>query len=99
MFTGPNVEYQLLDWFVKKLPEGYRYKFHWGFSGAEIDLWVESDREVWIVEAKKIATYDALGQLLYYKYLYESEKMVKPLKLILVYRDPAAYTNELYSHY
>ncbi len=95
-----NAEGKLLDWFVKKrIPEGYEYRLWRRFFGAEIDLWVESASEVWMIEAEKVADYSPLGQLLYYKYLYESSKMSKTLRLILVYSEPTSYTRGLFRIY
>ena len=94
-----SVEAELLNWFIKRLPDGYKYDLEHRFYGAVIDLWVESPSEVWIVEAEKVGDHKPLGQLLYYGYLYESNSITKPFKLILVYRDEAAYTKGLFGHY
>ena len=48
-----TVESELLDWFIKRLPDGHRYDLEHRFYGGVIDLWVESAGEVWIVTVKK----------------------------------------------
>ena|SRR5438445_6408166 len=97
-----RIENELIQWFIKeRVPPSYTCNTEYRFCGpaAIIDLWVESSNEVWIVEAEKDADYYALGQLLYYKYLYEDEKMPKQLTLVLLYRNPTAYTIDLFGRY
>lgn len=92
-----NVEYELLQWFVKEKlpadvvsyhgldsPQGHSF-YGWTF----VDLLVETKNDFWIVEAKKKwddhTIYTALGQLLFYKYLWETyneKASEKQLKLI-----------------
>lgn len=92
-----DVEYELVKWFVKEklpsdvvrydgilsLPQGYR------FYGSYFDLFVETKNEFWIVEAERNSSdttiYKALGQLLFYKHLwnsYNENAGEKQLKLI-----------------
>jgi len=48
------------------------------------DLLIETDIEVWIIEAKTQLNYDALGEVLTYATLYESQCRGKPIRMGIV---------------
>lgn len=77
-------EDELIRWFLKeRVHSTARHDEHHRFFGYYFDLFVETETEVWIVEVKRSGDYRVLGQLLYYKYLYETQVgEKKPVKLI-----------------
>jgi hypothetical protein len=101
-------ENELIQWFIEQRippelrierypPElGYirNYRVTNPYEGY-FDLRVEAEKEVWIVEAEKSGNFVPLGQLLYYKFLYERrldmKLETKPFRLICVCLDAAAY--------
>jgi len=75
-------EKELLERVVKeKLGEGKaKYEVNVGFEGKRIDLVFEKENEIWLIEAKRRLNFEALGQVLTYKRLYQHE--ISPSKNI-----------------
>jgi len=74
-------ERELLEKAIKKLGKGKaKYEVKIGSKGKRIDLVFEKEDEIWLIEAKRQLNFEALGQILTYKKLYEKE--ISPLKNI-----------------
>lgn len=75
-------EKELLERVIKeKLGEGEaKYEVNVGFEGKRIDLVFEKENEIWLIEAKRRLNFEALGQVLTYKRLYQHE--ISPSKNI-----------------
>ncbi len=83
-------EKELLERVIKeKLGEGKaKYEVNVGFEGKRIDLVFEKENEIWLIEAKRRLNFEALGQVLTYKKLYEHEILSsKNIKLGIVCKE------------
>ncbi len=91
-FGLDTTEKQLVNWFAKEKVPSKAWRSdpiaQFRVWGRGFDLLVKTESEDWIVEAKSKSSdgevYKALGQLLFYKYLWEThgEKGNRGLKLI-----------------
>jgi len=86
-------EHELIQWFIReKVPPDAHHNEQYRFYGVYHDLVVETEKELWIVDAKTVVdsrNYGGLGQLLFYKYLHEKydPNETRELKLICVCQD------------
>lgn len=81
-------ERNLLEKLIKeKLGKG-KAEFEMRVGGKSIDLVFEKEDEIWIIEAKKVLNFEALGQVLTYEELYKQQFLpCKNINLAIVYEE------------